>query len=221
MRHEIERHGFAIVRKVLTEAKVDELLSTLGHPTGPGRRGLLGLPHVAALARSDRLLGLVSPHLPASPVPVRAIYFEKSPNTNWLVTWHQDLTLALRSRVEVPGFGPWSIKDDIPHVRPPVELLQQMLTVRLHLDDADEANGALRVLPGTHREGRIAPEKIPPLRASREEFICNAAAGDAMLMRPLLLHASSRSKTVRHRRILHIEYASFALPAGLEWHEAA
>ena len=132
------------------------------------------------------------------------------------------MTLALRARAEVPGFGPWSTKDGIPHVQPPVELLQQMLTVRLHLDDAGASNGALRVLPGSHRGGRLTAERIQELRTHESDFLCAAAAGDALLMRPLLLHASIRSTSTQHRRILHVEYAGFALPLDeLAWHEAA
>ncbi len=199
----------------------EELLSALGPIESAGRRGLLGMPAVADLAQSSKLLDLVRPHLSAEPFPVRAIYFDKSPDKNWLVAWHQDLTLALRERAEVQGFGPWSSKDAIPHVQPPVALLEQMLTVRLHLDDADETNGALRVLPGSHRLGRLSAGQIQELRAKTPEHLCAANAGDALLMRPLLLHASGRSTNPRHRRILHIEYAGFQLPHELQWHEAA
>ena len=120
---------------------------------------MLRVPEVMRLAQS-LLVDLVRPHLPAEPVPVRGIYFDKRPETNWLVAWHQDLTLALKERVEVPGFGPWSLKEGVPHVQPPVGMLEQMLSVRLHLDDADATNGALRVLPGTHRLGRLNAEAI-------------------------------------------------------------
>ena len=221
MNHEIEQHGFSIVSRVIGIAEQQELLSTLGPVSGAGRRGLLALPAVAELARSARLLDLVRPHLPAEPFPVRTIYFDKSPEANWLVSWHQDLTLALSARAEIPGFGPWSTKDGIPHVQPPVKFLQQMLTVRLHFDDADESNGALRVLPGSHRLGRLSSERIQELRSRQPDFLCAMSAGDALLMRPLLLHASSRSTSTRHRRVLHIEYAAFRLAPGLHWHEAA
>jgi ectoine hydroxylase-related dioxygenase (phytanoyl-CoA dioxygenase family) len=167
------------------------------------------------------MLDFIRPHLPLEPIPVRAIYFDKSAEANWGVTWHQDLTLALRAHAEVPGFGPWSTKDGIPHVQPPVELLEQMLTLRLHLDHADQFNGALRVFPGSHRWGRLTPGRIQELRTQGEDFLCAAAAGDALLMRPLLFHASSRSTSAQHRRILHIEYAGFALPPELNWHGAA
>ncbi|MGI8785854.1 MAG: phytanoyl-CoA dioxygenase family protein [Acidobacteriota bacterium] len=220
MNHEVEQHGFSVVSCIIDATAQQELLSTLGPVARAGRRGVLALPAVAALARSARLLNLVRPHLPSEPFAVRAIYFDKSPEANWLVSWHQDLTLALRARVEVTGFGPWSTKAGIPHVQPPVELLQQMLTVRLHLDDADETNGALRVLPASHRLGRLSSERTQELRAVLPDFLCAVSAGGALLMRPLLLHASSRSTSSRHRRVLHIEYAGFALPTELHWHEA-
>ena len=221
MSHDVEQHGFAVVPSVIGAAEQRELLATLGAVSGAGRRGLLSMPAVAELARSPRLLALVRPHLPSEPFPVRAIYFDKSPDMNWLVPWHQDLSLALRASAEVPGFGPWSTKDGIPHVQPPVELLQQMLAVRLHLDDADESNGALRVLPGSHRLGRLSAASIQQLRGEQSDLLCAVSAGDALLMRPLLLHASGRSTSTRHRRVLHIEYAAFTLPEELNWHEAA
>jgi ectoine hydroxylase-related dioxygenase (phytanoyl-CoA dioxygenase family) len=221
MNHEVEQHGFAVVPRVIEADEQRELLATLGPVSGAGRRGLLALPAVAELARSQRILDIIRPHLASEPFPVRAIYFDKSPDTNWLVPWHQDLTLALRASAEIPGFGPWSTKDGIPHVQPPVELLQQMIAVRLHLDDADESNGALRVLPGSHRLGRLSAERVQELRSQQPDFLCTVSAGDALLMRPLLLHASSRSTNARHRRVLHIEYAAFTLPDELNWHEAA
>jgi hypothetical protein len=218
---QIEQRGFAVVAGVLAAADCTKLLAALGPADGAGRRGMLGLPSVAELARSTRLLSLVRPHLAAEPRPVRAIYFNKSSTANWLVAWHQDLTLAVASRADVPGFGPWSVKEGVTHVQPPAALLEQMIAVRLHLDDADEFNGALRVLPGSHRFGRLSPKQIEELRCDTDEVVCKAAAGDALLMRPLLLHASSRSQSDRPRRVLHIEYAAFQLPAGLTWHEAA
>jgi hypothetical protein len=220
-RCEIERDGFAIIPQVLNSEQRQELISDLGPVNGAGRRGLLALPNIAALARSNQLLDLIRPYLPAKPLPVRAIYFDKSPDANWLVPWHQDMTIALRERADVSGFGPWSVKEGVPHVQPPIEFLEKMLTIRLHLDDADETNGALRVLPGSHRLGRLTSEKIQKLRSQQQDSICAASAGDAILMRPLLLHASGRSTSERHRRILHIEYAAFALPPQLQWHEVA
>ena len=215
----VDVDGFAVVPEVLSKEERERWIKRLGPVDGAGRRGLLAMPEVAALAGSEPLMELVRSHLPDEPRAVRAIYFDKSAEANWLVPWHQDLTLAVRARVEVAGYGPWSVKDGVPHVQPPVELLERMLTVRLHLDDADESNGALKVLPGSHRKGRLSAGQIQEIRREGEEETCIATAGDALLMRPLLLHASGKSSSERNRRVLHIEYAAFELPDGLEWHE--
>ncbi len=137
MDSELNRRGFLIISGVLAPEDQQECVSALGLVGKAGRRDPLRVPAIAALARSHRLLDLVRPYVGSDPFPVRAIYFDKSPGTNWLVPWHQDLTLALRARVELPGFGPWSMKEGVPHLQPPVALLQNMLAVRLHLDDAD------------------------------------------------------------------------------------
>jgi hypothetical protein len=217
----ISENGFTIAQQVAAVSLCENLLSALGPISSAGKRGLLAMPAVAEFARSAHILDLIRPHLPVEPVPVRAIYFDKSPDANWFVGWHQDLTIALRERAEVPGFSLWTVKDGIPHAQPPVECLERILTLRLHLDDAGAENGALRVLPGSHRFGILPSQRIDELTASQPEVLCTASAGDALLMRPLLLHASSRSKSERRRRVLHIEYAGFDLPAPLAWHEAA
>src|SRR5690349_1390372 len=194
----LETDGFAGVSGVLSPAEVNTMINALGATARPGRRGLLGVSIVADLARSDKLLRFVRPYLPSEPTAVRAIYFNKSPDANWLVAWHQDLTLAVRSQVEIRGFGPWSTKEGVPHVQPPVQLLEQMLTVRLHLDDCDETNGALRVIPGSHRLGRLSADRVREFRERHSHFVCRMCAGDALLMRPLLLHASGLSRSPRH-----------------------
>jgi len=220
MMNEINQRGFSIVPSVINSAELQELLNSLGDVSSAGRRGVLALPVVSQLAHSRRLIALVQSYLSGPPAPVRAIYFDKTPGTNWQVAWHQDLTVAVRTRREVPGFGRWSTKEGVPHVQPPAELLEQMLAIRIHLDDADESNGALRVLPGSHLFGRIPAAQIQECRARQDEVLCPVPACGALIMRPLLLHASARSTSDRHRRVLHIEYAGFTLPGGLEWHEA-
>lgn len=127
------------------------------------------------------------------------------------------MTIAVQERREVPGFNAWSVKEGVPHVQPPVEVLERMQTLRLHLDDADASNGALRVLPGSHRWGRLSAEGIGGQRATIREIVCEAQVGDVLLIRPLLLHASSRATCDRTRRVLHIEYAAEELPGGLKW----
>lgn len=216
----LETNGFWVVPSLVDEDTRQHLLDCLGPGTAAGRRGVLAMPEISRIAHAEELTRWVKPFLPQGSVrPVRGIFFDKSPETNWLVPWHQDLTIVVRERKEVPGFGPWSVKDGQVHVQPPVECLRQMLTLRLHLDAADEANGALRVIPGSHASGRLSAAGICEWREMQPEEVCSVKAGGALLMRPLLLHASGRSHSPRHRRVLHLEYAAFDLPAGLQWHE--
>ena len=220
LRSLITKAGFAIVPNVLSPSRLNQLLPVLGEVNGAGQRGMLNVPAVAKLANSARLLDLARPHLSGEPRPISAIYFDKSPNSNWFVSWHQDLTIPVRARVEVPGFTRWSIKDGVPHVQPPAKLLNQMIAIRLHLDDCDAHNGALRMLLGSHRFGRLSNKQAQELQKECPEVVCRCAAGGALLIRPLVLHASSKSVVEAHRRVLHIEYAGFALPEPLDWSEA-
>jgi ectoine hydroxylase-related dioxygenase (phytanoyl-CoA dioxygenase family) len=105
--------------------------------------------------------------------------------------WHQDRTIALERRVDCPGFGPWSLKGGIVHVEPAVEVLEHMLALRLHLDDCDEANGPLRVIPGSQVLGRLTAIEIRRRCKRAPSVACLVPAGGVVLMRPLLLNASS------------------------------
>ena len=216
---QVNEQGFSMIPAVLSEEDAVRLRESLEPVSGAGRRGMLAMPEVRSLANSTRIRELVSAHLKGTPRAVRAIYFDKSPESNWLVAWHQDLTIAVKERAEVAGFGPWSTKDGTAHVQPPITLLEQMITVRIHLDAADSSNGALRVIPGSHLHGRLDAEQIEQLRQANPEHLCAAACGDALLMRPLILHASGRCLASGHRRILHIEYAGFDLPSEMRWAE--
>lgn len=221
MNSDFERNGFALIPSVLSADRVSGIKGILGENDGAGRRGLLALSEVRELAESDLLISLLRPVCAAAPFPVRAIYFDKSPETNWLVSWHQDLTIAVNQRIELPGFGPWSVKNGLTHVQPPVQMLERMVTIRLHLDDADAENGALQVIPGSHHLGKLDAETIQRMRLESDAVLCEAASGDALLMRPLLLHASGRSSSPRHRRVLHLEYACEPLPGAMLWRQDA
>jgi len=148
--------------------------------------------------------------------PVKLTIFDKSPTANWVVPWHQDVTIAVRERREAEGFGPWSEKEGVPHVQPPAEILKQMVAIRVHLDDTPASNGALRVVPGSHRHGKL-DDSARALRDELGERVCEVQAGDAHAMSPLLLRASSKAERPTRRRVIHLEFASVELPGGLDW----
>lgn len=150
-------------------------------------------------------------------IPFKATLFDKSPDSNWLVSWHQDVALPIRSRVDASGWGPWSVKDGQLYAHAPADVLEQVVALRLHLDDSTAENGPLRVLPGTHLLGRLSAERISELAGEVPPVECTVPAGGIIAMRPLIVHASSKSRSPLPRRVLHIEYArSLDLGFGLE-----
>ena len=150
-------------------------------------------------------------------IPFRATLFDKSPTSNWLVVWHQDTALPLRERREVSGWGPWSIKDGVNYAHAPATALEQVLALRLHLDDSVGENGPLRVLPGTHTLGVLSDDALHELSTKIAAIDCLVPRGGILAMRPLVVHASSKSQSNAPRRVLHIEYSTSAsIAEGLE-----
>lgn len=121
--------------------------------------------------------------------------------------WHQDRTIVVRERKDVEYFGPWSVKAGVHHVQPPASVMAKMLAIRLHLDESDEDNGPLRVAPGSHRDGCLSADEVLNCR-QRPTVICKVPRGGAILMRPLLVHASSCSIRPEKRRVIHLEFAA-------------
>ncbi len=183
-----------------------------------GQRNVLDVPAViAATSERSGVRALAQTVLGKDCFAARALLFDKTPDANWKVRWHQDLTIALRERRETPGFGPWTHKEGVAHALAPDTLLTRMLALRIHLDDCGEENGPLRVLPGTHLQGRLSEADIENRKSRIAAVTCLARRGDVLAFHPLLLHASSPATKPGHRRVLHLEFAADALPGGLEW----
>jgi len=211
--------GFGLVPSLLHESETDTLAAALEpvFSRGAGQRALLGLPEVAAAARriGARLsaLRLLRPAAPA----IQAIAFNKTAGANWKVAWHQDLQFPFASAELAPGCSGASRKDGIAYGQPPADVLAGLLAVRVHLDVCDESNGPLRVLPGSHLDGVLDDDALEARKAAGGAEPCLAGIGDALLLRPLLLHASSAATSPRQRRVLHFVYAERPLPEPARW----
>jgi hypothetical protein len=180
---------------------------------GPGRR-------LNGVALSDRLgpatgiaIRLAGPEIN----PVRAVLFDKTADANWRLGWHQDRTVAVRERREAPGFGPWSRKSGVLHVAPPFEVLERMITLRIHLDACGPDNAPLRIALGSHLIGRIPAREAADAAGRLPHLDCLAEAGDVWAYATPILHASERAKEPNRRRVLQVDYAAFDLPDRLEW----
>lgn len=218
-----EETAFGVTGPVLSETdlvpmvgEAERLFAEDGRRPAGVRGVLARSPIMARAAASAEIRRLVEPILGAGAVPVRTILFDKSPDANWDVPWHQDTTIAVVEQIETEGYGPWSVKLGTPHVRPPAAVLESMVTVRIHLDACGADNGALLVAPGTHRGG-VTPGPFDIGALERSKVACIAEAGAAVLMRPLIMHASRKAANPTHRRVLHLEFASGPLAAPLRW----
>jgi ectoine hydroxylase-related dioxygenase (phytanoyl-CoA dioxygenase family) len=217
--NQIAEVGYALVPSCLDAPTFSELGDLLDGGRA-GVRNLLDVPAIKRLARSIAVRSLMEPVLGSNCFAVRGILFNKGDGANWKVAWHQDCVIAVAQRKEVLGWGPWSIKTGVHHVRPSSELMSRMLAVRLHLDDCGIDNGPLRVVPGSHGRGFLSDTQIQEWRKDNA-ITCTARRGDAILMRPLLLHGSSAAKAPNGRRVLHLEFAADELPAGVSWRDRA
>ncbi len=215
--------GFLLLPGLLTSERRQALVAELAAlpPGAAGQRELLDQPWCQALAWWLKALPPLKPFLPTDGVAVQCTLFEKSPDRNWLVALHQDLAVPVAERVEHAALSGWSVKGGRHFVLAPAALLAQMVALRLHLDDATEADGGLRFVPGSHRAGVLDDAAVATWRRQRGEVAVDARAGDALLMRPLALHASSKATAPSgRRRVLHVLFGPRELLLGLRWHQA-
>lgn len=224
----MDEQGYLLLDAVYTAAETEVIASAITAADASGsafrtseavfaiRRLLQEIPGMAALLFTPRLKKILSDYGPPKAFVSKSIYFDKPGRSNWFVAYHQDLTVSLLEKPDMePGWGPASAKDGYYAVQPPAGLLEQNLTIRIHLDDTDESNGALRVIPGAHRQGITRRPAVPVA----QEVTCCVKKGGLMLMRPLLWHASSHSTGDRGRRVIHLEFSNAILPGGLRWAE--
>jgi hypothetical protein len=213
--------GYSITQQIFEGSEMARICEALGSAdlvrTKAGARHVLSIPEVRGLASNPGLIALAATFIGDRPIPFRATLFDKSPASNWLVAWHQDTALPLAQRIDDSAWGPWSVKGGVLHAIAPMTALATVIALRVHLDDSTGDNGPLRVLPGTHARGVLTHDEIQQLAGTIAPVACLAPAGGVVAMRPLLVHASSKARGDRPRRVLHIEYAaSVHLGPGLE-----
>ena len=222
--HQFQQQGFVQLSGVLDEAELAQIPRVTELPaTRGGSRCLLPKPWCARLATRLRSHPMLQPLIPATHVAVQCTYFEKSAQRNWLVPLHQDLSIPVAQPAQPSGSAESSntphasLKDGGWFTQPPASVLEQLVAVRLHLDDCGADDGPLRVVPGTHRGGVLSPGQALALRDAQGEAVCTLQRGAALVLRPLLLHASSKGSGHSRRRVLHFVYGPRELPPGLHW----
>lgn len=212
-------NGFITIPGIYSTQEVEtinQLISSVhGHESMFGERQFLQrTPGLLELLLNESLRKLLNEVAPDYFI-IKSIYFDKPSSSNWRVNWHQDLTIYVKEKVETVGFKNWTKKNDEFGVQPPTEYLGSIVTLRIHLDDTDETNGALKVIPHSHSVGVLRNTTVS--FTDRDAVICPVPSCGVMLMKPLLFHSSSRSEGEKQRRVIHLELCDLELPEGLEW----
>jgi ectoine hydroxylase-related dioxygenase (phytanoyl-CoA dioxygenase family) len=225
----ISSDGFAILDDIFTAEQIESLLQAISKVDTSRqtvrktsdlfaiRQFLKEVPQATEIIFNNRFTTLIAEIFGDEFFVVKSIYFDKPADSNWFVAYHQDLTISVDKKLDTEGFGSWTRKQNQYAVQPPLHILQDNFTIRIHLDNTNEENGALKVIPKSHLKGVYRPETID--WSMETENICSVNKGGIMFMKPLLLHASSRTTNNNKRRVIHIEFSRSSLPANLNWAE--
>lgn len=230
-RHKIDltENGFTTVDNIYTNQEVEQILLTIDQADKTSetfrksndlfaiRQFLKEVPEATKLVFNDNLKKVIKQLFGDNYFVVKSIYFDKPETSNWYVSYHQDLTISVDKKAELENFGPWTTKQNQFAVQPPIDILENIYTVRVHLDDTNENNGALRVIPKSHSKKIYRPETIDWTKEA--ETTCSVKKGGIMIMKPLILHSSSRTTNNKKRRVIHIEFSNRELPVELSWAE--
>lgn len=226
---ELNENGFTTIDKIYSDQEIDQILLTINQADNTKdtfrkstdlfaiRQFLNEIPETKSLVFNDNLNTVIKELFGDNYFVVKSIYFDKPETSNWYVSYHQDLTISVNKKVELENFGPWTTKQNQFAVQPPIDILENIYTIRIHLDETDENNGALRVIPNSHSKKIYRPETIDWTKET--ETICKVEKGGLMIMKPLILHSSSRTTNNKKRRVIHIEFSNQELPTELKWAE--
>jgi hypothetical protein len=221
---EFETDGFAVLPEIYTQPEIDELRKLFDSycgkmnqaaPVHAIRRPVEKIPELNDLLWSEKMKQCLTNFAGANYFLTKSIYFDKPEASNWFVAYHQDLSISVNEKKDTNGYKNWTNKKDQVGVQPPISILENPFTIRIHLDDTDQANGALRLVPGSHKNGVVRIQDI----STETEVLCKVPAGGIMLMKPLTFHALSRSTENKKRRVLHLEFNNQALEKPLCWSE--
>ncbi len=229
VQEQLASEGFVIIENFFTHDEAASILSAISQTDKSSssfrktndlfaiRRFIKEIPEARTFIFAEKLKDLIVQLFGKDFFVVKSIYFDKPPVSNWFVAYHQDLTITVDSKTAMPGFGPWTVKQNAFSVQAPQEILANNFTIRIHLDDTNGENGALKVIPGSHLQGIRRIENMN--MAQETDTSCCVGKGGIMIMRPLLFHASGRTTNHQRRRVVHIEFSNTQLPSPLTWAE--
>ena len=226
---ELEENGYSVLADLYSENEISEILACIENAEQDGnsfmktkdlfaiRQLIKNVPELSNLLFNRKLTDLISELYESEYFLTKAIYFDKPSESNWFVAYHQDLSISVDKKANLENYVNWTFKKGQHGVQPPIEILQDTITIRIHLDKTDKNNGALKVIPKSHLNGIVRADSKD--WSLENEFICKVEKGGAMLMKPLTLHASNRTTNGKKRRVIHLEFNKHNLTEPLAWLE--
>ncbi|MFY7669494.1 phytanoyl-CoA dioxygenase family protein [Tenacibaculum sp. MEBiC06402] len=226
---ELEENGFSVLADLYSDKEISGILACIENAGQDGnsfmktkdlfaiRQLINNVPELSDLLFNEKLIELISDLSESEYFLTKAIYFDKPSESNWFVAYHQDLSISVDQKMELGNYSNWTFKRGQYGVQPPIEILEDTITIRIHLDKTDKNNGALKVIPKSHLNGIVRVDSKD--WNLEDEFVCEVEKGGAMLMKPLTLHASNRTTSGKKRRVIHLEFNKRNLPEPLSWLE--
>lgn len=226
---ELEENGYSVLSDLYSNIEVSQILECIENAEQDGssfmkakdlfaiRQLIKNVPELTELLFNKKLTELLSSLSESEYFLTKAIYFDKPGESNWFVAYHQDLSISVDKKIELENYSNWTFKKGQYGVQPPIEILQDTITIRIHLDKTDKNNGALKVIPKSHLNGIIRTDSKD--WDMENEFVCEIEKGGAMLMKSLILHSSNRTTNGKKRRVIHLEFNNHHLTEPLAWLE--
>ncbi len=209
-----ETEGRIWLRQALSECVLRSLdAATEQLADRPGlRMSVRELPEEA----TETLTHIAGRMLPQSR-PVRIVVFDKSDERNWALPWHRDHVITVADKTETDGYTNWTLRNGVWHVRPPPEVLERMIFLRVLLDDTAEDSGDLEIAVGSHLGpcARTAHELEIGQQPVIEKTFGNR--GDVLALKALMLHRSGAASRIGRRRAIRIDFSADLLPEPLKW----
>jgi ectoine hydroxylase-related dioxygenase (phytanoyl-CoA dioxygenase family) len=216
-KRELIEKGFSITNTIFSDEEIENLKKLINSPkdTYAIRQLFVKSPAIMEIVLSnDKFKRLISEVCEDDYFITKAIYFNKPAKSNWFVAYHQDISISVENKIEAESYTNWTNKKGQLGVVPPLEILENTVTLRIHLDDTDETNGALKVIPNSHNKGFIRVDEKFKIHEHGEEKLCKVRKGEIMLMKPLLLHASQKSISSTDRSVIHMELCNRNISMG-------
>ena len=226
---ELDENGYSIIPNLYSNNEIKQILDCIENTEKVGeafmqtkdlfaiRQLIKSVPKLGILLFNKKMKELIKSLSESKNFLTKAIYFDKPTESNWFVAYHQDLSISVNKKADLENYSNWTFKKGQYGVQPPIMILEDTITIRIHLDNTDKNNGALKVIPKSHLNGIIRTDSKD--WEIENEVVCEVEKGGIMLMKPLTLHASNKTTNGMKRRVIHLEFNKHNLSAPLTWLE--